>query len=153
MRIDAILLLRRWLVPILAVVAMLAPRLAAQQSDSAKMAVGQLVDRAQRIADRGDTVAYQRALAVLDSAERIARVGAIFRTRAIIGVVYAESLLAHARVTGACVDVRRAAEVAQLANRAMPNDDLSNSPRLIQAAVKLAALRDSLPLVRRRACG
>jgi hypothetical protein len=132
---------------------MLAPQLAAQQSDSAMIAVGRFVERAQRIAEHGDTVAYQKALAVLDSAQRIARAGAIFRTRAIIGVAYAESLLARARVTGACVDVRRTTEIVQLADKAMPSDDLSNGPRLIQAAVGLAALHDSLPLIRRRACG
>jgi len=155
--------IRRTLAPVLVALGMLSLSLRAQQPDSTTIAVRQLVERARRLADRGDTLGHRQALAVLDSAERIARidarslgassrvplVGGIWRERAIIGVAYAEQLLAGARATHTCPDVRRAEEVVKLADAAMPSDDLSNSPRLLHAAVGLAALKDSLASLRR----
>jgi len=76
-----------------------------------------------------------------------------FAPGALIGLAYAERLLARAHITGGCTDARRAAQVAELAGTAMPMDDLSNDPRLPRAFERLAALRDSVTAARRRACG
>lgn len=133
----------------------LAPRLAAQPAqrpaDSLFLA-RQLVERARQIANRADTAADQHALALLDTAERVARIAPLFRLRALVSLDYGERLLARAQTTRACPDGQRAAQVVALAETAMPMDDLSNDPRLPGALKRLARLRDSTIALQRRAC-
>lgn len=144
---------RRFLLSLVVSIEALAPQLCAQAPDGAERTAHRFVKQARETARGGDTAAYKRALAFLDSAEHAARVAPIFPLRAIIGVAYAESLMARARRTHACGDVRRATEMVAVAERAMPNDDLSDNKALARALHRLAPLRDSVSMLRRRSCG
>lgn len=132
--------------------AIIVPRLSAQGIDSTQTARA-LVTRAERLASAGDTAAYRQALMILDSAEHVARIWPVFRTRAFISVAYAERLLAHARTTGTCADAQHADQVTRIAEVSVPNDDLSNSRDMVELLRRLRTLLDSVPSLRQRACG
>jgi len=126
-----------------------ATRAAAQSPDSVTQA---MLDRISRLFRAGDTGSNHSALALLDSAEARWHDPMLQLDRLGLSVQYAESLLASAGRTRRCVDVRRADSVAAIAKRSLPMESRVDAPKLVELAMREAALADSISGLVRSLC-